>query len=93
LARARIPNIRDRSNNNMVERLQGTIRQRNKVMRGLDEESTAQTMMDGPRIYYNFIRPHTSLDGMTPAQKAKISDSENANWLSLIRKASKAETA
>jgi transposase-like protein len=30
----RIPNIRDKSNNNMVERLHGTIRQRNKVMRG-----------------------------------------------------------
>jgi len=43
----RIPNIRDRSNNNMIARLHGTIRQRNKVMRGLDEESTAQTMIDG----------------------------------------------
>jgi transposase-like protein len=30
----RIPNIKDRSNNNMIERLHGTIRQRNKVMRG-----------------------------------------------------------
>jgi hypothetical protein len=49
-------------------------------------------MMDGMRIYYNFIRPHTALDGKTPAQKAKIaSDSESANWLSLIKKASKAK--
>jgi len=43
---ARIPNIRDGSNNNIVERLHGTIRQRNKVMRGLDEETTAQTMVE-----------------------------------------------
>lgn len=85
----RIPNIRDRSNNNMVERLHGTIRQRNKVMRGLDDETTAQTMMDGMRIYYNFIRPHMALNGQTPAQEAKIDVDSSQNWLSLIKKASK----
>lgn len=83
----RMPNIRDRSNNNMVERLHGTIRQRNKVMRGLDDVETAQTMMDGFRIYYNFIRPHTALNGKTPAQKANIETNE-AKWMSLIKKAS-----
>jgi len=87
----RIPNIRNRSNNNMVERLHGTIRQRNKVMRGLDEESTAQTIMDGMRVYYNFIRPHTALNGGTPAEKAKIDTKSSQKWLSLIKKASKAK--
>jgi transposase-like protein len=87
----RIPNIRDKSNNNMVERLHGTIRQRNKVMRGLDDEATAQTMMDGLQIYYNFLRPHMALDGKTPAQQAKIvSETEKINWASLIKKATKA---
>jgi len=83
----RIPNIRDKSNNNIVERLHGTIRQRNKVMRGLDVEESAQTMMDGLRIYYNFLRPHTALNGKTPAQKAKIDDDSRQNWPSLIKKA------
>jgi len=84
----RIPNIRDRSNNNMVERLHGTIRQRNKIMRGLDDEQTAQTMMDGMRIYYNFIRPHTALNGKTPAHEARIDGmSDKEKWLSLIKKA------
>jgi transposase-like protein len=83
----RIPNIRDRSNNNMVERLHGTIRQRNKVMRGLDGEPTAQTMMDGVRIYYNFIRPHMALDGKTPAEKARIFERKQNAWLELIHKA------
>jgi transposase-like protein len=83
----RIPNIRDRSTNNMVERLHGTIRQRNKVMRGLDDIETAQTMMDGLRIYYNFIRPHTALQGKTPAQKANI-ETDKAEWMGLIKKAS-----
>jgi len=82
----RVPNIRDRSNNNMVERLNGTVRQRNKVMRGLDHEDSAQTMLDGMRIYYNFIRPHMALNGKTPAEKAKISKLGNNKWKSLIKK-------
>jgi len=49
--------------------------------------STAQTMMDGMRIYYNFIRPHSALDGKTPAQKAHI-ELDDAKWLTLIKKAS-----
>jgi transposase-like protein len=88
----RIPNIRDRSNNNMVERLHGTIRQRNKIMRGLDDMETAQTMMDGMRIYYNFMRPHMALNGKTPAQKANI-ESDEAKWMSLIKKASQHQRA
>jgi hypothetical protein len=73
----------------MVERLHGTIRQRNKVMRGLDEESTAQTMMDGLRIYYNFIRPHTALNGKTPSEISRIAESNERTWASLIRKSAK----
>lgn len=61
-------------------------------MRGLDDEASAQTMMDGMQIYYNFLRPHMALDGKTPVQKAKISNAERENWLSLIKKATKAKT-
>ena len=43
----RVPNIRNRSDNNMVERLHGAIREGNKVMRGLDHEESAQKMIDG----------------------------------------------
>lgn len=82
----RVPNIRNRSNNNMVERLHGTIRDRNKTMRGLDSEPTAQTMMDGMRIYYNFIRPHMALNGDTPAKKSGIVELEQNRWLGLNRK-------
>jgi hypothetical protein len=56
-------------------------------MRGLDDAETAQTMMDGLRIYYNFIRPHAALNGKTPAQKANV-ESDEAKWMSLIKKAS-----
>ena len=74
----------------MVERLDGTIRERNKVMRGLEGDPTAQIIIDGFRIYYNFIRPHMALNGKTPAQQAKIDLELGRNkWLSLVKKASK----
>lgn len=85
----RVPNIRNRSNNNMVERLNGTVRERNKVMRGLKDKETASTIMDGQRIYYNFIRPHIALNGKTPAQEANIDLELGRNkWQSLVKKAS-----
>lgn len=61
-------------------------RQRNKVMRGLDDEETAQTMIEGLRIYYNFIRPHTALKGKTPAEKAKLSGLKGNKWQAIIKK-------
>ena len=85
----RVPNIRNRSNNNMVERLNGTVRERNKTMRGLESEPTAQTIIDGFRIYYNFIRPHTALNGKTPAEESGIGKLNQNKWLDLISKARK----
>jgi hypothetical protein len=70
----------------MVERLRGTTRQRNKVMRGLDDVETAQTMMDGLRIYYNFMRPHTALNGKTPSEVSRIAETNERTWESLIEK-------
>jgi len=56
-------------------------------MRGLKDKDTARTIMDGQRIYYNFIRPHVSLNGKTPAGQAKIHlNLKDNKWLILIRK-------
>jgi len=74
-------------NNNKVERLHGTIRERDKVMRGLKSEPTAKSMVNGYRAYYNFIRPHQALKGQTPAEKANINLELGRNkWLSPIKK-------
>jgi transposase-like protein len=68
----RLKSIRDkRINNNNIERLNGTIRDRIKVMRGLHSEKTADIMASAFANYYNFIRPHSAL-GITPAQQAGI---------------------
>lgn len=83
----RLKNIREGTNNNIVERLHGTIKERTKVMRGLDNDETAQKMMDANRIYYNFLRPHQALNGKTPAEKAGIDlQLEGNKWEGIIKK-------
>lgn len=59
-------------NNNLIERLQGTIKERTKVMRGLYGPETARPFVDGFTLHYNFMRPHESLRGKTPSQAAGI---------------------
>ena len=61
-----------RKQNNKVERFHNTFRERDKVMRGFKSPRTAETNAEAFRTYYNFLRPHTSLNRMTPAQKAGI---------------------
>ncbi len=44
-------------NNNIIERLHGTKRTREKVMRGLKTDETPIVPMQG--IYYNYVRPQS----------------------------------
>ena len=64
--------IRAELNNNLSERMQGTIKERTKVMRGLEFKRTAETFIDGFTLYYNHLRPHSALGGKTPARAADI---------------------
>jgi hypothetical protein len=56
--------------NNKMERMNGEIRYREKVMRGLKKVDTP--ILAGYQIYHNYIRPHEGLDGKTPAEAAGI---------------------
>jgi transposase-like protein len=62
--------LQHHTNSNHVERLHGTIREREKTMRGLKIDSTP--IVEGHRLYYNFIKPHKGLDGKTPSEEAGI---------------------
>lgn len=63
-------NGEDYFDNNLVERLQGTIRERNKTQRGLKDEYSP--FLRGHKLYYNFIKPHESLYNKTPAEIANM---------------------
>lgn len=46
--------------------------------------------IEGQRIYYDYLRPHTALEGKTPAEAAGIHlDLTGNKWESLIKKAAK----
>jgi len=73
------------TNNNIIERFQGTLRERYKVMRGLKTIQTANKILDGFYVHYNFIRPHESLGDKTPAEAAGINLGLQNNWTSLMQ--------
>jgi transposase-like protein len=80
--------VRNQGLNSKVERLNGTMREREKVMRGMQRKQTAQQIVDAMRIHYNFIRDHQTLE-TTPAEKAGIHLRFNGNKIEgLIRLAS-----
>lgn len=47
------------------------MRDREVVMRGMDNKKSAQKLIDAYRVHYNFVREHGSI-GQTPAEKAGI---------------------
>jgi transposase InsO family protein len=73
--------------NNKMERFNGEIRDRERVMRTLEIPDTP--ILTGMRIYHNYIRPHMALKGKTPAEKAGIEVKGKDKWLTLIQNASK----
>jgi transposase-like protein len=70
--------------NNIIERVQGTLRERIKVMRGFKNPKSAQAILELLTVWYNFIRVHQGI-GSTPAEKAGITLNLGQNkWLGLI---------
>jgi putative transposase len=66
-------------NTTLIERLHGTLKDRTKVMRGLKSLDSAKKFTDGWAIYYNYFKPHITLDGQTPAEYAKV-NYDIKNW-------------
>ena len=77
---------RDRDNNNKMERLNGEIRDREKVFRGLKRIDTP--IIPGMKAYYNFAKKHSGIAGMTPAEASLIEVDGKNKWFTLIQNAS-----
>jgi transposase-like protein len=74
-------------NNNKMERMNGEIRDREKVMRGLERKDSP--ILTGYQLFHNYIRPHMALKGKTPAEAAGIDVRGKNKWLTLIQNASR----
>jgi transposase-like protein len=78
--------IRGDKNNNKMERFNGEIRDREKVMRGLKNENTP--ILTGYQLFHNYIRPHEGLNGKTPAEACGIKIEGKNKWITIIQNAS-----
>jgi putative transposase len=74
-------------NNNKMERMNGEVRDREKVMRGLKRTDTP--ILKGYQLFHNYIRPHEGLDGKTPAEVCGIKVKGENKWKTLIENASR----
>ena len=72
--------------NNKMERLNGEIRDREKVFRGLKRMDTP--ILDGMKVYYNFTKKHGALKGKTPSESALIQVDGKNRWKTIIQNAS-----
>jgi transposase-like protein len=79
--------VRHEGLNSKVERLNGSVRDREVVMRGMDHKESAQELLEAMRIYHNYIREHQGLDGKTPAEASGIKIDGANKWISLIHNA------
>jgi len=75
--------------NNVIERLHGTLKDRLKVTRGLEN---GEELLKGWFVHYNFVRPHQGLNGKTPAEIAGIDLNLNDGWGDLIELATRHKT-
>ena len=72
------------TNINLIERFHSTLKARTNVMRGLKTKETAQIILDGFVVHYNFFRHHMTLGNSTPAEVAGIKI-PFSTWEGLIR--------
>src|SRR6476660_4797800 len=72
-------------NNNKMERLNGEVRDREKVMRSL--KITTTPILPGYQLFHNYIRPHMALKGKTPAEVCGIKIEGENKWKTIIENA------
>ena len=60
--------------------------QRDKVIRGLKSDKTAEVYMENWKTFYNFVKPQMTFKGLTPSEVAGINIGQDRNrWMGLIK--------
>ncbi len=78
--------LRAELNNNLSERLQGTFRDREKTLRGLEGLESGQRYLDGWVVNYNLFREHEGIGGQHPAEMAGVNPPFK-EWADVVRNA------
>ena len=66
-----------------MERFNGEVRDREKVMTGLKRQDTK--ILTGYQIFHNYIRQLQGLKGKTPAEASGIKVEGKNKWITLIQ--------
>jgi len=82
----------DVNSTNIIERFQGTLKDRTKIIRGFKNMTTAELLTDAWLAHYNFFKEHESLGNIPPAQKMGI-PTPFKNWAEVISPAKAAVSA
>ena len=77
--------LKGHHNNIKMERFNGEVRDREKVMRGLKKKG--MPILRGYQIFHNCIREHEGLNSKTPAEKCGIKVEGKNKWITLIQNA------
>jgi len=79
----RVEDFDDLINNNVLVTFNGHFKAWYKPKRGFNSFESANRLIATYQFFYKFIRQHSSLNGLTPAQVAgiKYSDKERLFWL------------
>jgi transposase-like protein len=74
----------DVNSTNIIERFQGTLKDRTKIIRGFKNLKTAELLTDAWLIHYNFFKEHESLGNIPPAQRMRI-PIPFRSWAEIVR--------
>ncbi|MCI4347565.1 MAG: DDE-type integrase/transposase/recombinase [Thermoplasmata archaeon] len=83
-----VPSIRAPESNNILERLNGTSKDRTKTMRAYDNDAGASSLSVGWQVHYNLVRDHLAL-GTTPGVAAGIAPIPGFRWREIIEAATR----
>ena len=78
-----VPSIRAPESNNILERLNGTSKDRTKTMRAYDNDRGASALSVGWQVHYNLVRNHLAL-GTTPGVAAGLPELGQFRWRGLL---------
>ncbi len=81
----------DVNSTNIIERFQGTLKDRTKIIRGFKNMTTAELLTDAWLVHYNFFKEHETLGNIPPA--IRMGDTPIKDWAEVISQAKVASPA